>query len=92
LKFSWQARDTKCQFCPDPRANLSVYGALMGAFLTRELPSELSAGLGLPANLCVYGALKRATKLSIITLIVRKTDILVAVFINVAGVHNEFNQ
>jgi hypothetical protein len=33
------------QFCPDPRANLCVYGALMGAFLTRELPSELPAGL-----------------------------------------------
>jgi hypothetical protein len=58
LKFSWQARDTKCQFCPEPRANLCVYGALIGAFLTLELPSESM----LPANLCVYGSLKQAAE------------------------------
>lgn len=32
------------------------------------------------------------TELSIIPLIVRETDILVAVFVNDANVHNEFNQ
>jgi hypothetical protein len=45
LEVFLASKGYEMQFCPDPRANLCVYGALMGPFLTRELPSELPAGL-----------------------------------------------
>jgi hypothetical protein len=52
LKFSWQARDTKCQFCP-----LRVWGSHGCVPHSRVAFRVTCRSLGLPANLCVYGAL-----------------------------------